>query len=271
MSAHTHRVEPHPSSIAGIEAMTLHSDHTFPRHSHDTYGIGVMVSGAQRSWSVVGQVEAQAGDVVMVNPGEMHDGSPVGGARGWRIIYLEPALVRRAIADDDVDEVTIRPVARDRRLAAHVVRLFEVLRRARRDGLLAQESLSQCLMRALERHEVRGRQTTVGSPSVARALQRLDEAPELPVSLADLARCCDATPFQLLRGFAREVGTTPHAYLIQRRVRVVRRLLAAGASPAEAADRAGFADQSHMTRAFSRHFGITPARYRASVIPSASC
>ena len=59
--------------------MTLFSNHTFPRHSHDQFGIGIMTSGAQRSWSVIGQVESEAGDVIMVNPGEMHDGMPVDG------------------------------------------------------------------------------------------------------------------------------------------------------------------------------------------------
>jgi AraC-like DNA-binding protein len=71
--------------------------------------------------------------------------------------------------------------------------------------------------------------------------------------------------FQLLRGFAREVGTTPHAYLVQRRVCLARRLLAAGKPLADTAHRAGFADQSHMTRAFLRQLGITPGRYRAAV------
>jgi AraC-like DNA-binding protein len=48
-------------------------------------------------------------------------------------------------------------------------------------------------------------------------------------------------------------------------VRLARRLLAAGRPPAEAALQVGFADQSHMTRAFVRQFGITPGRYRAAI------
>ena len=67
-----------------------------------------------------------------------------------------------------------------------------------------------------------------------------------------------------MRAFARELGTTPHAYVVQRRVRLARQLLLAGETPASAAQGAGFADQSHMTRAFVRHFGITPARYVAA-------
>ena len=56
--------------------MTLASNHHFPRHSHDQFGVGVITFGAPRSWSGVGHVEASAGDVIMVNPGEMHDGAP---------------------------------------------------------------------------------------------------------------------------------------------------------------------------------------------------
>lgn len=247
--------------------MTLLSEHTFPRHSHDQFGIGVMTSGAQLSWSAMGQVESEAGDVIMVNPGEMHDGMPVGGAaRGWRILYLDPTLVAREIADEAVSEdLVLRPVARDRWLAGQVVRLFTRLENPANDSLAAEESLSRCLMRVLYRHRV-GRPCRVStSPSVLKAIQRLDAAPEVPTSLTELADTSGVSRFQLLRGFAREVGITPHAYLVQRRVRVVRRLLAAGMPAAEAALSTGFADQSHMTRAFVRQFGITPGRYRAAI------
>ena len=81
----------------------MFTEHAFPRHSHDHFGIGLMTSGAQRSWSLIGNVESEAGDVIMVNPGEMHDGAPIGRVRSWRIIYLDPALVAREIANDSVN------------------------------------------------------------------------------------------------------------------------------------------------------------------------
>lgn len=56
--------------------MTLVSNHIFPRHSHDQFGVGVIDFGAQHSWSGIGRVDASAGDIIMVNPGEMHDGEP---------------------------------------------------------------------------------------------------------------------------------------------------------------------------------------------------
>ena len=77
----------------------------------------------------VGQVNASAGRVIMVNPGEMHDGAPLdGNARGWWMIYLDQAFVAREVEEEIVGEVEIvRPVARDPLLAEHFARLFACL------------------------------------------------------------------------------------------------------------------------------------------------
>jgi AraC-like DNA-binding protein len=71
-----------------------------------------------------------------------------------------------------------------------------------------------------------------------------------------------------LRGFARATGATPHAYILQRRIRLARHLLAAGMETAHASVQAGFADQSHMTRGFVRQLGVTPSHYRRAVYAS---
>ena len=267
MSFRIHQVEQHRSAVPGIEAMTLVSGHRFPRHSHDQFGVGVITFGAQRSWSGIGPVSASAGDAIMSNPGEMHDGVPLyGSARGWRMIYLDPAFVRNEVADEFVGQVEmVRPVARDPLLARHFNMLFACLTAAQPDGLATEENLLRTLMCLLRRHGMARPWSTGRSPSVAKAVHRLDTAPATRVSLSELAALSGVSRFQLLRGFAREVGITPHAYLVQRRVCVARRLLADGQTPAQAAAQAGFADQSHMTRAFVRHLGITPGRYRTAV------
>ncbi|MGB2603305.1 MAG: AraC family transcriptional regulator [Candidatus Sulfotelmatobacter sp.] len=267
MALRLHHVEQHRSVIPGIEAMTLSSNHHFPRHSHDQFGIGVIAFGAQRSWSGIGHVNASAGDVIMVNPGEMHDGAPLhGNPREWRMLYLDPALVAREVEPEIVGQVeVVRPVARDPLLAGRFARLFACLTASRSDSLAREERLLSSLMYILRRHGTARPLSTGPSPCVARALQRLDSAPDTQVSLAELAALSGVSRFQLLRGFAREVRITPHAYLVQRRVRLAQQLLAHGQTPARAAAEAGFADQSHMTRAFVRQLGITPARYRAAV------
>jgi len=261
-----HMVAQHRSAFPGVEAMTLLTDHAFPRHSHDGFGIGVMTAGAQRSWSGIGPVESTAGDVITVNPGEMHDGTPIHGARGWRMLYLDPALVAQEVAEavGDAPEIA-RPALRDPVLRGLFERLFARATADVPEPLALEEDLLRTLAHVLRQHGPRPRPVRPTSPAVAAARRRLDEAPERPVTLTELAALSGVDRFALLRGFARETGATPHAYLVQRRVQLARRLLAAGQTSVETALRAGFADQSHLTRAFHRQFGITPARYRAAV------
>ncbi len=267
MRSRVHQVEQHKLSVPGIVAMTLASNHHFPRHTHEQFGIGVMAFGAHRSWSGIGYVSAGAGDVIMVNPGEIHDGAPFEDAvRGWRMIYFEPSLFAREVSEEFAGPLEIvRPVACDSLLARHFATLFARLTAAQPDRLAKEESLLSTLMCLLRRHGI-PRPAAVGrSPSVAKAIRRLDSAPDSQVSLAELAALSGITRFQLLRAFAREVGITPHAYLVQRRVLLAQRLLADGQTPAQAAMLAGFADQSHLTRAFVRQLGITPGRYRTAL------
>ena len=154
---------------------------------------------------------------------------------------------------------------RDPMLAGLFGRLFVAATSATPEPLALEEDLLRTLARLLRRHGTRPHLVPQASPAVAVARQRLDEAPEAPATLAELAALSGVSRFQLLRGFAHATGTTPHVYLLQRRVRLARQLLVAGCALADAALAAGFADQSHMTRAFRRQFGITPARYRAAL------
>jgi AraC-like DNA-binding protein len=67
---------------------------------------------------------------------------------------------------------------------------------------------------------------------------------------------------RFLRSFKRNIGMTPHAYQVQLRVDRARRMLAHGADVADAAAAAGFCDQSHLHRHFTRTVGVTPGVYQ---------
>ncbi|WP_242597191.1 helix-turn-helix transcriptional regulator [Billgrantia sulfidoxydans] len=252
----------HATGIEGLVAMSLASDRAFPRHSHDQYGIGVIATGGQRSWSGVGQVEALAGDLITVNPGEMHDGVPLGGTRrAWHMLYFDPPLVRQLVGGPDSPMEMTRPTLNDPLLLGLMHQLFRRLDAVPGDELGLEESCCQLIGAAFSRHG--SRRFDPGFPdNIARVRERLDDAPQQAVTLSELAELAGLSRFQLLRGFSRALGITPHAYLLQRRVLLARRLIATGQALSQAALEAGFSDQSHMSRAFSRQFGLSPGRYR---------
>ncbi|GAB4357303.1 MAG: hypothetical protein Kow0026_17540 [Oricola sp.] len=66
----------------------------------------------------------------------------------------------------------------------------------------------------------------------------------------------------MIRSFRKATGLPPHAYLRHVRVERARRMLLEKMPLAEVGLAAGFADQSHLTRAFKQITGMTPGRSR---------
>lgn len=264
----------HRSALPEIEAVEAETAHAFGRHTHEQFGVGLIDCGAQSSASGRGRVEAGAGDVITVNPGEIHDGLPLGaGRRRWRMLYLEPGLVVAAARDieaggDRLSEF-VHPVITRRDAARRFARLYAAVTApaAQSDEAALQERLLLLLAELLYERPIAGQPRAQGRypESVLRARQRIDDDPAAPASLAELAALSGLSRYQLVRGFARATGFTPHAYRLQRRLVLARRLIAAGTPLAEAALASGFADQSHMTRLFVRAFGYSPGLYAAAV------
>ena len=251
----------------GIEAVEAETRHVFPRHTHEQFGIGVIHHGAQKSLSGRGMVEAGAGDVITVNPGEVHDGAPIGDAgRSWRMLYLDPALIAAASLDisegkTDAFEFSL-PVIRDAGVSVSFARLFGALTADGATETSHDEALLLLLAKVIGGQDGSDRAVP---QAVSRARMLIDDHPAAPLTLADLARESGLSRFQMVRAFAKATGLTPHAYLVQRRIDAARRLIAGGATLAEAALASGFADQSHMTRTFVRKYGVSPGTYAAAM------
>jgi AraC-like DNA-binding protein len=261
----------------GIQAVAAATRHAFARHWHEQYGIGVIHQGAHKSASGRGMVEAGAGDIITVNPGEVHDGAPVGDSgRSWSMLYFEPSILLGAFAEMSEGARHGRefpsPVVNDARAAAMFGQLFETLTGSGDGASGMNESSSgmrgeELLLALLARIAREGGAAAAPRPTpaaIGRAKSRIDDAPAAAITLADLARETGLSRFQVLRGFVRATGLTPHAYLTQRRIDLARRLIARRVPLAEAAAACGFADQSHMTRTFVRKYGVSPGAYAAS-------
>ena len=81
----------------------------------------------------------------------------------------------------------VHPVARDPLLAGHFARLFACLTAPQSDHVASEENLLRSLMHILRRHGLARPSSSGPSPYVAKAIERLDSAPETSVSLVELA------------------------------------------------------------------------------------
>ena len=78
------------------------------------------------------------------------------------------------------------------------------------------------------------------------------------ISLAELANECRWSRSHFGRAFRKTTGHPPHAWLLRRRVEDAERLLVESETPiSEIALACGFADQSHLTKVFSKVVAAT--------------
>jgi AraC family transcriptional regulator len=82
------------------------------------------------------------------------------------------------------------------------------------------------------------------------------------IEVRDLAFELGLSVGYLVLAFRQSLGTTPHRYLMDRRLARARKLLASNEPIAAVATACGFADQAHLTRSLSQACGVTPARFR---------
>lgn len=248
-----HRIQANPTSLDGVQAVVARSTRGFARHTHDQFGIGLVENGAQTSASGRGQVEVMAGDLITVNPGEVHDGLPVDDrGRAWRMIYLDPA--RMQALSGSMAEFAF-PSRRDPALAASFRRLFDAV--GDPSCRLATETELCVLRLALQDRPAPPPRLA----HVSRAVQTLRDDPARPITLAELAEQAGLSRFHFLRSFAKATGLTPHSFRLQARLHLARRLILARTPLAAVAAEAGFADQSHLSRLFLRSYGMTPGGY----------
>jgi AraC-like DNA-binding protein len=248
---------------------TLSGQH-FGRHWHDAYGFGILENGAQRSASGRGRVDAFAGQVITTNPGEVHDGSPLGGpTRRWRILSVDTDVFSSLTEHSGAPAEITRPVIDDPSLFNVLRRLFRRLERwnacrgnGATEALACEEALVEAAVLLATRHGTMRLRTDPPAYDLRRIRDRRADESASPPSLAEMAAATGLSRYQILRRFERTYGLPPHAWLLSHRAERALRLIRRGETLADAAMASGFCDQSHMTRVFARHHGFTPGAWR---------
>lgn len=253
------------NDATGLEAVAarFHS-HAYDMHFHDEWLVGVTHAGVQDFFCRGQRRQSTPGRVILIEPGERHDGQAVK-ADGfiYNMLYMPQSLIRDAMGGNDAHIGFRETLADDQQLFQAIARACEAIF-LQAPQLMVEDYRDQ-VTHHLARHlgQARPEMGTVPHPVAARAMDYLRARFDEEFGLDELAKVAGAADrFQLSRGFRREFGTSPHAFLVQLRLAEARRLLREKTPPAEAAALSGFADQSHMGRWFRRAYGMTPAAYR---------
>lgn len=254
----------------GVETIRAHfKGHAYDPHDHDELLVGVTEQGVQEFRCRRRLHTSTPGRVILIEPGEVHDGhSPRDAGFTYSMLYLPTRLLSATM--DELRALGGAPavlgfrdtLTDDPELAGTIRAAFVALHGG--EGRLARDLALDRLAMRLAGHMTADGSTRARRPEAvaARARDALHARMAEDIGLAELASLAETDRFRLNRLFREAFGQSPHAYLVRLRLKAARRLLAAGETPAAAAAEVGFADQSHLGRWFRRAYGMTPAAYR---------
>ena len=201
--------------VEPLEAAFEH--HVYDRHSHETLAVGITLRGVQRFWCRGSTHDSRPGDVIVLDPGEVHDGrSGAHGGYAYRMLYIDADVARDIVADacgrPSRDPVSNTPLVHDPALARAI------------DAAWTASAESPASLEAAERLEgiVRRWAAQAVRPRVAPASMKLRAIRQVreylhdridePVTTTELARVAGVSRFQLTRQFQCAFGLPLHAY-----------------------------------------------------------
>jgi AraC family transcriptional regulator len=220
---------------------------TLRRHAHPRSCFAVVIAGAVMKTYRSTTDEADRSTLIVMPAEEAHVDSFA--AQGASIVVVESAW-----------EVTTAAALRDWGAAVIAHRIRRELADPDAFSDLALEGLALELAsltgRAVARTESRARWLDA-------AIEILDDQFRDPPSATKLAAMVGVNPSHLARSFRARFGESIGSYARNVRLDWAAGVIAHTEAPlARIACEAGFADQSHFTRAFAPRFGVAPGRYR---------
>ncbi|HEX8097435.1 MAG TPA: AraC family transcriptional regulator [Pyrinomonadaceae bacterium] len=234
---------------------------SMPRHAHEPASFSLVVGGAYTEVYGKKRTRACASSTLVFHPAdEAHSVAFHGAETRILNVALSARLAdyvrgHSVILDSPVDFRGGTPP----RLAA---RLYHEWRSWDDMSALVIEGLALEILAESSRRSA-GRLESSAPRWLGRAREILHARFAENLKLKEIADSVEVHPVHLAREFRKHYRSTVGEYVRRLRVEHACRELAAGdASVSSIAAATGFADQSHLTRIFKRHTGMTPAEFR---------
>lgn len=259
----------HDPALPFIEARAVQDGRhvCYDKHSHAHFSIGAITGGHSHYLNQRSLQEVGPGSLVLMNPEEVHACNPIADQPwSYLMFYLDTDWLRSQQEEAGLGS-EFRPfdmtASRDPLLYQGLQHLHHQLVKA--PDPLAREVACHLFSRQLLARLTPARWDDRPPQHLQRAAELMQDDSASPLSLSQLSAVAGLTPSHFVRAFSQHYGMTPHAYLLDRRIRHARTLLKQGQPLAEVALASGFADQAHFQRQFKRRVAATPGQYRTQL------
>ena len=231
-----------------------------PWHEHDDASICFVASGSYTELARGQERECGPQSMVFKPAAERH--ADHFGRLGGTCLLIEINSGRLESIEPFSDITTKPNVTRNSKLAAFGFNIYQEFTAGDVCSPLAIEGLVLEVLAEASRSLVE--ESTTREPAwLRKACDLIRDTFREPITLSSVAHAIDVHPSHLARRFREQYHRSIGDYVRHLRIEHAARELAdSSASLTEIALRWGFFDQSHFSRVFKRHTGVTPARFR---------
>lgn len=248
-------------------------------HHHDFYEVYYLLRGEVEYWVDGRIIRMSAGDLLLINPMELHRPILEGAEQVYERIVLwinkeyienlESNGVRLSGCFDTTapgHTHLIRPAASER--PALTARMSEMVREfysvefgsdLSAYGLFLQFMVQ--LNRMARYTQPQQEEAEQLSELVQQTLSYIGEHLSDPMTVESIADRFYVSKYYLSHAFTREVGVSVYRYIMMRRLLMARQRLIAGESAGQVCRSCGFSDYTSFYRAFKSEYGLSPREF----------
>lgn len=239
------------------------SNKIFHPHFHNTYSVGITHKGLYKSINQNNTFSFYTYSTRVNNPLELHSGN----SQFWDNHYLYPNIqlmedLYFQIYYDKNTPIFKTHIIQDMILYKKLYKVFQSYY-LKENKLILETNLINALLYLIINHcqKVKSLDNYFNnSKLIKQSLEFINDNLNEIISLDKLASNVSLSKYHFLRVFKKELGVTPHQYILNQKIENAKNYITKGHSITEAALEFGFNDQSHFNRNFKRFYDYTPAQ-----------
>ena len=253
-----------------IEAVTgVHISNTFKRHIHKVYIVGKVSDGKRIITHPKGSSEIPAGELFIINPGQVHSCASAQGTRyhSYQILSITSDKIQ-SVAKEVSEQPENKPYFpkvhyQDTKISRKIGNLFTLLATYQSQVEIEAELISLLSNLIQKYSEPPPQKPLIDAQAVLikRVCTYIAKHYSENLSLDHLSKIAGLSPFHFQRVFTKSMGISAHDYLRYYRIGESREMLLKSQKIADIAYKTGFADQSHFSKIFQMTVGIPPGKY----------